>query len=1135
MGDTNVVSLLGRISMNLDKLVQMNAVQHTQQNQQKNITNALNSGTTVVSQTPKETKEKSNRADINISLTGMSPAQLTEFLSSLPKQILMIAALKKTTMKNFQKTFDMFADSMSSYNKVKISSESTNATKIITESLTSLDKIDLKKLSKELKTANSLGFQKLFAPTMECLINGLKLFEKIDNDKISGGIDAAKTSCLLLNTLVNSVFKVMANVILMAVAIKFIGGKEILKATGIVLGTLAALTGIAAGVMLLSKAIGKETMEGISSITGFIFKMQLLCLSTLLLGVVFEKASPQIKEGFLGISVMMMGYTAVIALSGLVAGLASEGIHSMKTIMLVAGIGVLLTAATLFLGVLVEGASEDITRGFIATAAMITGYTGIITVAARIAKKATITLTHFASIGAIAGGAMGLTYLTLKLGHAIKDEKDGISGEWMIAEGFAITSSILLGYTAIVRAASKISPVNMGKGALALAAIEGIAVATCGVVWVTSKLAKSIADAGEMNVIKTLGIAALMIGEFGILAGVAGALVFGPQAAIFAAGIAALASIDLLVIGTSKTMETVLDACKIIDGMKTSEGSTSSYVFDPLIDSFTTLVNDLAEMIGVKFIAKVTKISVNSKNIRTVSKVIGEVTTCMSGVALVAGPNGTIRSVSITDDGKFVYGEYVDIVSSSNSIAESFKTFTNKLLETFQSISTGKLIKTSVGVKIIGKLIEPVSLFAKTMLSFQDAGEGKIKEIRFNQDGSLVNTPEVDIKKVSDLIASSISTFATTLFSEQNQAAWERIAHGTITTNGEYITYAEKAMGVLATVISPVCEFVNTLTQFESGDNNTIVVPIYGENGTITSRRVVDVVNIANSISSAISKFASTLFSQNDMWANMYKPKTTQTKRGGIFSSSEYQTVNEMESAVGVFANIITPVVSFANILSKYGNTQKENTLIVYDANGKTREIDVVDIATKISSSVSTFVNTLTANLNVSDNEAATALANTTGSIQNLFNSFDNFIGDPKTNSITTFKVSVDGVSKSFKNFDKVLSDGTTNRVNSIKKLGEAFDDLKKKLSDAKSDLNEVKDIFESLNKADTSNINNVVEKISEKLKFTIDHTGTVSSADITNAIRSAVDGATLQEFTIGSGDSARRRFEMDLDGVYSH
>ena len=101
--------------------------------------------------------------------------------------------------------------------------------------------------------------------------------------------------------------------------------------------------------------------------------------------------------------------------------------------------------------------------------------------------------------------------------------------------------------------------------------------------------------------------------------------------------------------------------------------------------------------------------------------------------------------------------------------------------------------------------------------------------------------------------------------------------------------------------------------------------------------------------------------------------------------------------------------------------------------------------------------------------------------------------------------------------------------------MGEAFDDLKKKLSDAKSDLNEVKDIFESLNKADTSNINNVVEKISEKLKFTIDHTGTVSSADITNAIRSAVDGATLQEFTIGSGDSARRRFEMDLDGVYSH
>jgi phage-related protein len=113
------------------------------------------------------------------------------------------------------------------------------------------------------------------------------------------------------------------------------------------------------------------------------------------------------------------------------------------------------------------------------------------------------------------------------------------------------------------------------------------------------------------------------------------------------------------------------------------------------------------------------------------------------------------------------------------------------------------------------------------------------------------------------------------------------------------------------------------------------------------------------------------------------------------------------------------------------------------------------------------------------------------------------------------------------------LSDGDAKRVNSIKKLGQAFDDLRSKLVNAKSDIEQVKDIFKSLNEVNTSNIDNVIEKIANKLKVTIDNEGSMTQGDVAAAIRSALDGGTLQQYTFGSGKSERNRFEIDLDGSF--
>jgi len=1123
MGDTNVVSLLGRISMNLDKLVQMNTMQQAPQEQQKTLTNTLNSGTATVSQ---------GTTDIKIS--GVSPSELTGMLASFPKQVLSIAVLRKSVMNNFKSVFTDFVKTVALFNNIKLDQKSADAAKIISESIVTLSAVNFRKLSKQLEAAGGNAFGKDFTSAMGYIVDGLRLFEKLDGEKIKPGVEAANASTVLISTLISSVNKIMISVIGLAVAIKFIGGEEIAKSTAIILGTLTALTGIAVGVAAVSKFVGENSMKDISKITGFIFKMQLLCVSTLLLGFVYKEAMPVVKDGFTGIAVTLLGYTALIALCGVVANLVPDGIKNMSTVALVAIAGIALTVGTMFMGEFAKASYDDILAGFAAVSGIIFGYSAIVTAAAAIAKKQPAVIKDFGAIALIAIGAMGVTYLTMLLGKAVRGESTADSkfaGEWMVAEGFVLVSGILYGYTGIIRAASKISPVNAGKALLSLGSVDLIALATILVVKKTADVAKSVNDAGAVNVLETLGIAALMITAFGGIAFAAGALVFGPQAALFAAGLAALGSIDLLVLGTSATLVKAVGAAEVI---KNSKGEDGKYKFNELTDAFSAMVSGLGNMLGLKFIMDVAKISANAKQLITVNKVIAAVATSMSKVAMISGPNGTVRGVTVTDDGQFIYGEFVDIKAASTSISDAFKTFTTTLLETFKSISLGKIFKAGIGVKIIGGMIEPVSLFAKTMLSFQDAGKGKIKEIRFNQDGTLVDTPAVDVKKVSDIIAASISTFASTLFSEENQDTWKRITRGGINLNGEHIIYAEKAMGILATVISPVSEFANTLTQFESGDENTIVVPIYGENGVVTSRRTVNVTDVANAIARAVSKFANTLFNSSDIWAKLYKPKTVKTKDGGWFGKDEFETVNQMEGAIGVFANVITPVISFTNILSKYG-AGSDDTLLVYGTNGESREIDVTDVALKISGAVTKFVNTLVNNISISNNDAAEALTNTSNSINSLFTNFDKFVGSAETNSVKKLSVSVDGVSKSFKDFDKVLADGTTKRVDSIKKLGDAFDTLKQKLANAKSDLNEVKEIFESLNKADTSNINNVVDKISEKLKFTIDHTGGVTTSDITRAIISAVDGGTLQEYTYGSGDSARHRYEIDLDGSFSN
>ena len=407
----------------------------------------------------------------------------------------------------------------------------------------------------------------------------------------------------------------------------------------------------------------------------------------------------------------------------------------------------------------------------------------------------------------------------------------------------------------LAKAASKITQEQVVKATLALGSIELLATGALGVVYLTTRVAKSIDEVGNTAMLEALGYAAGIITATGAMAFAAGALVFGPQALLFAAGVGALATVDLLIAGTSATMMKVAEAANVTKDL--SEEDINSFT-----GTFNTVIDNFAGMIGLRFMAKLAIITANTPMLSVVSMSMATVAGNLSKIALISGPNGTLRGVTIDKDGNFVYSDYVDVKSSVISISDSIKIFVDTISDTFKKIAFSDIIKSGIGMEVLGKMMTPVSLFAKTMLSFQDAGKGKIREIRYKKDGTLVDTQPVDVESVSKIISQSISIFASTLFSEENQKVWKRITEG---EKDEYGTttmvYAEKAMGILATIISPVCEFANTLSQFGMSNGSIITIPVYNEKGVITNVKIVDVVNVANAIANSVSKFASTLFS----------------------------------------------------------------------------------------------------------------------------------------------------------------------------------------------------------------------------------------------------------------------------------
>lgn len=528
--------------------------------------------------------------------------------------------------------------------------------------------------------------------------------------------------------------------------------------------------------------------------------------------------------------------------------------------------------------------------------------------------------------------------------------------------------------------------------------------------------------------------------------------------------------------------EALIQMCNAAAALKGKESTDITNV----ISTFDAVTDSMYDMVGIKFMAKATVIGAAKSSIDKITLIAADISKAMSDMAMIAGPNGLIRSATVAKDGTIVYGEWVDCSASASTLANSMGSFVTILYDSFKTTTKNSFNLIEQGMKMMANIMSPVSTFAQTLAGFEGQ-DGKIRVIKYDDDGNQIETPYVDVRSVAQSIANSISTFCGVLFSAENQAIWERMTLGGVNIKsgkeGDAHMYSpsttEAAMGIFATIVDPIGNFTSTLARFSEGDGTTLIIPIYDSQGALKETRSVNVVNAATTIGNAVSTFIKTLAGQSSEWMDIYKSYESgglESKNVGFLGLSK-ETVdtrhNIFADAMGVFASVVTPVISFANMIAMF-ESGSDNILITIDSStGKKKKVDVEKVALLISGAITTMITKLGSTFSTQIDSLKTISTNQQAIVE-IMNGMSNAIAGIADVDATNANNVIEAYSTLL---TKVLSLSTTGEITSLKDSNEALSELKTNISALGSKnitdgLNNTVDIFNKMN----TSLNNIKE-----------------------------------------------------------
>ena len=147
-----------------------------------------------------------------------------------------------------------------------------------------------------------------------------------------------------------------------------------------------------------------------------------------------------------------------------------------------------------------------------------------------------------------------------------------------------------------------------------------------------------------------------------------------------------------------------------------------------------------------------------------------------------SGDNQTLAPITIDDEGKVHVGKAVNVKQTAQIIADTISTFVNTLFSQENADRWAQMLygdgtsfaswrearrrrKGMEGMmSMFSMVLDPVSNFIDVITSLEGTPDGKLRKWEFKDDGTIKTGAEVDVVNIASTIATTIGSFATTLF-----------------------------------------------------------------------------------------------------------------------------------------------------------------------------------------------------------------------------------------------------------------------------------------------------------------------------------------------------------------------------------
>jgi len=594
-------------------------------------------------------------------------------------------------------------------------------------------------------------------------------------------------------------------------------------------------------------------------------------------------------------------------------------------------------------------------------------------------KINTADLAGIGSLALIAGLMIGVTASIILIAKLYETTDPG--SIWATLGLLAVTSATLVGiglFASLVKIDSL----------LGIAAMGIMAVIMIGTTYAIVKLADDINKIGFGKMMAALGtmviVATSLIG-LGALLGYA-QVVTGP-AIIGAIALAAIAGSMAYAMNKVVEIYKVIKANKEVFEFKKINGKDELAIMSivtPVIKGILELGDSIGETSYSSYIKTKRTIKLTERLLNTIEHMINMLSKFnKSGLTeekAITAATGIGTSIKVFMEKTY---DIMDEVSktSNSTIRKTRKTLkninrllnlTDKFLNIIQKYSPEK----NKGNDIIKIAENSASTISGALLTFVNTffngfGKGNEKqeelEIRTNRENKRIrktlknleklvgivpsflnsvkeyeNMKSVDLSSSAQTIATTISTFLNTLYSENNISSWNKIGGRT-----------GKKIGKLLNIIDPINNFIDMLSKIQSDGDSFKLYKGTDDKGNIIWGEPVNISNIATKLAESITKFLSSFYSESKKWDDLAGKNDV--------DGSYMPTNRDMRRAkrrLGKLLDILDPITTFTEIISKFSSNDSLNEIDPTTGAIK-KSVKMSDVGRKIGEAISTFLKAL--------------------------------------------------------------------------------------------------------------------------------------------------------------------------------